>query len=500
MAHHTLWRVLQNFQHAPLREGAINVLAAFGLHSERYIDSSENTHLLTNFLKRHNYHEQLTIKQKKTFKFFIREISFLLQVTKDDINLSPSLGLDGDITAHSIIFIAADLHHSPEQSDIQIIIRALNKGMPNPVIGIFRHANTMTLATVEHQINKRYSEKDTLYKAGSTVNICLRKPRSRHKNFLLKWKKIITSNQSKTFGDVVLHLVNVLDDHHLYYLCQRSTAPRIVQIYMENIVGWSLLNQKEEVTLAENLNNQNREKFIYSNLRLVVWVAKKFSLVSELDLLDLIQEGNIGLMKALDKFDYRLGNKFSTYATWWIRQAITRAISNDSRLICVPVHVNDPLQEIKRTEDRLFKLLERKPTINELSAELKMSAEKINKVQESIVGIITIDELFKEIEGKIVNQDTKNHTVDDVMTQLTENDLCLKTRQVVSTTLTEREAKIINMRFGIELIDGHTLEEIGKEFNITRERVRQIERKAIKKLQYSSQCRSLQCFLTTDDK
>jgi RNA polymerase primary sigma factor len=258
-----------------------------------------------------------------------------------------------------------------------------------------------------------------------------------------------------------------------------------IQIYLREIGKIPLLTAEEEVELAKRKDKGDKEaerKMIESNLKLVVSIAKKFSGVKGLSLLDLIQEGNIGLFRAVDKFEHQKGYKFSTYATWWIRQAITRALADQSRTIRIPVHMVENINKFQQAKRFLVQELGREPAVEEIASEM---GEELNKVihimkisQETISLETTIgdDDDNSTLEDFI--EDVKNETPDRIAAVQLLKDYV----QEVIVTLSPREQKILEMRFG--LVDGvaHTLEEVGQEFEVTRERIRQIEAKALEKI------------------
>ena len=258
-----------------------------------------------------------------------------------------------------------------------------------------------------------------------------------------------------------------------------------IQMYLKEIGKVPLLTQEEEIELAKRKEKGDKEaerKLIEANLRLVVSIAKKFTGVKGLSLLDLIQEGNIGLFRAVEKFEYRKGYKFSTYATWWIRQAITRALADQSRTIRIPVHMVETINKFQQVERQLIQDLGREPLPEEIAAEMGEDIERVRhiiKISQDTISLETTvgdDEEDSTLEDFI--EDVKNVTPDrSAALQLLKDYV----REVISQ-LSSREQKILEMRFG--LVDGvsHTLEEVGREFDVTRERIRQIEAKALEKI------------------
>ena len=268
-----------------------------------------------------------------------------------------------------------------------------------------------------------------------------------------------------------------------------------VRMYLKEIGQVKLLSAEEEVELAKRVSEGDQEaknKLTEANLRLVVSIAKKYS-GRGLHILDLIQEGNTGLIRAVDKFDYTKGNKFSTYATWWIRQAITRAIADQARTIRVPVHMVEVINKATRCNRKLVQELGREPTMEEIAAELGLPVEKIIEANRTAADTLSLDTPVGDEEdtsiGSFVEDERTPGPAD-----ATSNALLAEALKEILGTLTEREADVLRMRFG--MYDGrtHTLEEVGQIFGVTRERIRQIENKAIRKLRHPSRAKKIRDF------
>ncbi len=272
-----------------------------------------------------------------------------------------------------------------------------------------------------------------------------------------------------------------------------------VRLYLREIGKIPLLSAEEEMELARRIikgDKKAKDKMAEANMRLVVSIAKRYS-GRGLDFLDLIQEGNTGLLRAVEKFDPDKGFKFSTYATWWIRQAITRAIADQARTIRIPVHMVETINKLLRTQRRMTQELNREPTIEELSKELDMEPEKIEYVIKIKQDISSLDASVgrdgeddeSALQDFIVDEDTVSPE-DSATSQLLKEQV-----QDMLSSLSDREQKIVRMRFGLDNGKNHTLEEVGQEFAVTRERIRQIEAKALAKLRKHKDAKKLYEYL-----
>ncbi len=262
--------------------------------------------------------------------------------------------------------------------------------------------------------------------------------------------------------------------------------PDAVQMYLKEIGRTPLLNSKEEKELAKRIEKGDeiaRQKLIQANLRLVVSIAKRYVHRSpHLSILDLIQEGNIGLSRAVDKFDYHKGFKFSTYATWWIRQAVTRALADYSRTIRIPVHMVETIMKYTQTKRRLMQELGRGPLPEEIATEMNMDVEKVHYIQKISQEVISLETPIGDDDEDSVLSDFIKDETSMSPDQLANHALLRDQIREVLVDLTEREQKILGMRFGLDDNIPHTLEEVGKVFGVTRERIRQIEAKALEKI------------------
>jgi RNA polymerase primary sigma factor len=324
------------------------------------------------------------------------------------------------------------------------------------------------------QIEKDISFLEEIYEKFETANI-----------------KVIETNQ----------LIDLPKDEVSQKELERATdvgdnLPDAVQQYLKAIGKTALLTQAEEKELAkraEKSDEEARQKLIRANLRLVVSIAKRYvNRTPHLSILDLIQEGNIGLSKAVEKFDYRRGFKFSTYATWWIRQAITRALADQSRTIRIPVHMVETISKYTQAKRRLMQELGREPMAEEIAVEMQIEVEKVRHIQK-------ISQEVMSLEAPIGDDDEDSTLAEFVPDdrnltpmQATAHALLRDKIREIIVTLSDREQKILSMRFGLEDGVQHTLEEVGKVFGVTRERIRQIEAKALEKIKQHEQSGALE--------
>ncbi len=269
-----------------------------------------------------------------------------------------------------------------------------------------------------------------------------------------------------------------------------------VRMYLKEIGKVPLLSAEEEIELAKRMelgDQEAKKRLAEANLRLVVSIAKRYVGRGML-FLDLIQEGNLGLIKAVEKFDYRKGYKFSTYATWWIRQAITRAIADQARTIRIPVHMVETINKLIRVSRQLLQELGREPSPEEIAAEMNMPVERVREILKISQEPVSLETPIGEEEdshlGDFIQDDNVPVPADAAAFTLLKEQL-----EEVLGTLTEREQKVLTLRFGLEDGRARTLEEVGKEFNVTRERIRQIEAKALRKLRHPSRSRKLKDYL-----
>jgi len=324
------------------------------------------------------------------------------------------------------------------------------------------------------------------------MRLCLRFAKMPRKEFIksfpnnetdLDWvKSLIKSDVSYSQG--------LKNQEQEIIRCQRKLA----QVEAES--GLSIAQIKDinrRVTMGEAMARRAKKEMVEANLRLVISIAKKYT-NRGLQFLDLIQEGNIGLMKAVDKFEYRRGYKFSTYATWWIRQAITRSIADQARTIRIPVHMIETINKLNRISRQMLQEMGREPSPEELAEKMEMPEDKIRKVLKIAKEPISMETPIGEDEDANIGDLIEDTTIALPVDEATKSNLTDSTRNVLGS-LTAREAKVLRMRFGIDMNTDHTLEEVGKQFDVTRERIRQIEAKALRKLRHPTRSDHLRSFI-----
>lgn len=330
------------------------------------------------------------------------------------------------------------------------------------------------------------------------MRLCIEKARIPRKLFIdtfpgqetdLEWlNSLITAHENK------LDALRIEEYREEIFNFQRKLAA------FEGEYGLTISEVKDvnrQMSLGEAKARRAKKEMVEANLRLVISIAKKYT-NRGLQFLDLIQEGNIGLMKAVDKFEYRRGYKFSTYATWWIRQAITRSIADQARTIRIPVHMIETINKLNRISRQILQETGREPTPEELAEKMEMSEDKIHKVLKIAKEPISMETPVGDDEDSSLGDFIEDNNMESPIDRATIEGLREATLESL-LTLTPREAKVLRMRFGIEMNTDHTLEEVGKQFDVTRERIRQIEAKALRKLRHPSRSEKLRSFLEGEE-
>ena len=288
----------------------------------------------------------------------------------------------------------------------------------------------------------------------------------------------------------------IIKDEDLKDIISTVKVDDPVKMYLKDIGSVKLLTSEQEVELAKRIlegDEQAKAELCERNLKLVVSIAKKYVNRSSMQFLDLIQEGNLGLLKAVEKFDFTKGFRFSTYATWWIRQAITRAIADQARIIRIPVHMVETIHKLSRVSKQLTQELGRDPSNAEIAERMGITEQRVNEIQKIALDPISLESpVGEEDESKIsdfVEDESMKSPTDSAAQDILKSQL-----MAVIETLTPREQKVIRLRYGLDDNHPRTLEEVGKEFNVTRERIRQIEAKALRKLRNPNRSKKLQDF------
>jgi RNA polymerase primary sigma factor len=324
------------------------------------------------------------------------------------------------------------------------------------------------------------------------MNLCVKQGKMPRKEFIAsfpgnetnpQWTKSLAKSRSKPYAKNIKELQDDIID----------IQEKLGQLFNEELSITDIKEINRRVSIGEAKARRAKKEMVEANLRLVISIAKKYTNRGLL-FLDLIQEGNIGLMKAVDKFEYRRGYKFSTYATWWIRQAITRSIADQARTIRIPVHMIETINKLNRISRQILQEKGREPTPEELAEKMEMPEEKIRKVLKIAKEPISMETPIGDDEDSHLGDFIEDHNILAPSDSAGFEGLRRTTREALEG-LTPREAKVLRMRFGIDMNTDHTLEEVGKQFDVTRERIRQIEAKALRKLRHPSRSEQLKTFL-----
>jgi RNA polymerase primary sigma factor len=324
------------------------------------------------------------------------------------------------------------------------------------------------------------------------MDLCTRKAQMQRKTFI----KEFPGNETNEDWLPELIKTKIENPNKLQAVLTEVVAGQQALAQIETETGLSLASIKDinrRMSIGEARARRAKKEMVEANLRLVISIAKKYT-NRGLQFLDLIQEGNIGLMKAVDKFEYRRGYKFSTYATWWIRQAITRSIADQARTIRIPVHMIETINKLNRISRQMLQEMGREPTPEELGERMDMPEDKVRKVLKIAKEPISMETPIGDDEDSHLGDFIEDTTIVSPVESATMEGLMEATREVLAG-LTAREAKVLRMRFGIDMNTDHTLEEVGKQFDVTRERIRQIEAKALRKLRHPSRSDHLRSFL-----
>lgn len=289
---------------------------------------------------------------------------------------------------------------------------------------------------------------------------------------------------------------NSIKDEELKELISNTKVDDPVKMYLKDIGQAQLLTSEQEVELAKRILEGDvlaKKELSERNLKLVVSIAKKYVNRSSMQFLDLIQEGNLGLLKAVEKFDYTKGFRFSTYATWWIRQSITRAIADQARTIRIPVHMVETIHRLSRVSKQLMQELGRDPTNAEIAERMGISESRVIEIQKIAQDPVSLESPVGEEDESKISDFVEDESIKSPTDSTAQDILKTQLLQVIET-LTPREQKVIRLRYGLDDNHARTLEEVGKEFNVTRERIRQIEAKALRKLRHPNRSKKLQDF------
>lgn len=494
---------IKSFQTGNLTLNCINLFKELGYNTERQLplENKSFSEFDEAFIK--DNPQRLRFNKDKALINHWKYVDLLFQFSEEEANFSYKKN------SSSYLFFALELSNLVSRKDLEQVSIELNKLFLTKVFIIFKYTNKLALSITNRRPNKIFEDRDVLGKITLIDDINFLDPLTEHVSKIidLSFNKLLKRYTSKIndfddfhnilkmeFDDLEIEENNYKNNLIINYLNEVSKIPLLSYQEEENSTKmvFEASKLKDKINFSSNeleIKKQGQigaEILIQSNLRLVVSIAKKYIDLG-IDFLDLIQEGNLGLIRAVDKFDYRKGYKFSTYATWWIRQAINKAISDQSRTIRIPVYMSEAINKYKKISQKLSQNLGRKPSEDEIAKEMDISLEKLSDLKKcifkplSILLPITSDDNEENFLINII-EDTKSENIID---KIIKNDLKDDIKKILSK-LSDREQEIIKLRFGIDNDKEHTLEEIGQKYGITRERIRQIESKIINKLKESN--------------
>jgi RNA polymerase primary sigma factor len=408
----------------------------------------------------------------------------------DDDEEEPDVGLDPEEAESRFTAIAESFNKAMQSNDSEESTRLLDEAvellMLIKLLPSFVDELGLNLKDIIHRI--RTNER-------AILEICVNQAKMPRKDFISSFKKNETNlkwvTEHMEAGKDYADLLGALEDEVIRHQKRLLSIEKHARLKIHNIKE---INRK--MSIGEAKARRAKKDMIEANLRLVISIAKKYT-NRGLQFLDLIQEGNIGLMKAVDKFEYRRGYKFSTYATWWIRQAITRSIADQARTIRIPVHMIETINKLNRISRQMLQELGREPLPEELAERMEMPEDKVRKVLKISKEPISMETPIGDDEDSHLGDFIEDTNVMLPADTATSAGLSESTRDILSS-LTPREAKVLCMRFGIDMNTDHTLEEVGKQFDVTRERIRQIEAKALRKLRHPSRSEQLRSFIDAD--
>ena len=496
-------QALLNFNDDNFKENAKYFFKILGYESKRelsaQVNSSEEFYLLANEILE-DY--DLCIEKEKLMLHKWKRCYELFQYAQDDLN--DFLGehnkkLDENYNQNYILY-AIELYGDFNKKEIENITRTINK-LPQPIIILFKCGEKLILSITKRRLNKKNLSDSVIDKIYLAIGNYKHPQNSDAQEFAKCTLLKILENENQTnildCFDLSDEGCNEFSEEHAINEYKQD----IIKDYLKNISKIKLLTQLEELQLARQIiedkrvTNKAEKKLIESNLRLVVNIAKKYlPRIKHMCFEDLIQEGNIGLIKAVDKFRVEKGYRLTTYATWWIQQAITRAIADKNRIIKIPVHLFEKINKLNRITKELTMHFSRKPNENEIAEKMEISVNKVRELVDTIQDPISLDDTIDEDEKLSLAErveDKNSNFENNFVFNCLVNDL----KNVMNDVLDKREQEVIKLRYGINCIKSKTLEDIGQLYGVTRERIRQIESRAIRKLKSPRRKRKLEAYI-----